>query len=83
MPTSYYLPEYHDFDYIAVAPWPQPQVQMDWIQGYLTMEQWLNQYVGGHYTRWAWATQRDHNSWEACVAFRWEKHRTLFLLTWA
>jgi beta-glucanase (GH16 family) len=56
---------------------------MDWIQGYLTMEQWLNQYVGGHWTRWAWATQRDHNSWEACVAFKWEKHRTLFLLTWA
>ncbi len=81
--NSFYLPEYHAFEYIARAPWPRPQIQTDWVDAVATLEYWLEQYVGEHYVRWAWATERDHNSWEACVAFKWDKHRTLFLLTWS
>ena len=83
MATSYYLPESHDFEYIARAPWPQQEIQLDWIQGVNTLHEWLESYVGPHYIRWAWATSRDHNSWEACVAFKYDKHKSLFLLTWS
>ena len=84
MPTNrYYLPEHHNFEHIARARWPRPQAQIDWVDNVITMELWLNQYVGEHLKRWAWATDREHNSWEACVAFKWHKHKTLFLLTWA
>lgn len=80
---QYYLPEYHSFEYIARAPWPNYDSQLDWVDNVVTLEDWLERYVGEHYKRWAWATERDHNSWEACVAFKWAKHKTLFLLTWA
>ena len=83
MPRSYYLPEHHAFEYIAAAPWPIMTAQMDWIEGYSIMESWLEQYVGEHLKRWAWTTTREHTSAEACVAFKWDKHRTLFLLTWS
>lgn len=82
MSLPFYLPEYHDFEYIARAPWPNYDSQLDWVENVITLETWLEQYVGEHYKRWAWATERDHNSWEACVAFRWDKHKTLFLLAW-
>ncbi len=83
MAYRYYLPESHDFEYIALAPWPQLDNQHDWVQGFVTLETWLEQYIGGHYQRWAWATTNSHNSSEACVAFKYDKHRCLFLLTWA
>lgn len=83
MPLPVYLPEYHSFEYIARAPWPNYDSQLDWVENITTLESWLERYVGAHYQRWAWATERDHESYEACVAFRWDKHRTLFLLTWA
>lgn len=83
MPGSYYLPEYHNFEYIARAPWPNYDSQLDWVENIDVLESWLNQYVGQHYQRWAWATEQNQRSWEACVAFRWAKHKTLFLLTWA
>lgn len=79
----YYLPESHDFDYIARAPWPNYDSQLDWIDQVETIESWLNQYVGEHYKRWAWATDSNQTIYEACVAFKWAKHQTLFLLTWA
>ena len=83
MTRSYYLPEYHDFAYIATAPWPNYDSQLDWVDNVITLEQWLEQYVGEHYVRWAWATNSNHTTTEACVAFKWDKHRTLFLLAWA
>lgn len=83
MPKSYYLPEYHEFEYIARAPWPTPQPQLDWIDQVATMEYWLEHYIGEHYKRWAWATEQNHEPWQACVAFKWAKHKTLFLLTWS
>lgn len=81
--NSYYLPEYHNFEYIARAPWPHLKPQQDWIDNICTLEIWLEQYVGEHYVRWAWATEQDHEPTQACVAFKWDKHRTLFLLTWS
>lgn len=83
MPNSYYLPESHSFEYIARAPWPNYDSQIDWVDNVITLEQWLEQYVGQHYKRWAWATEQNHEPWQACVAFKWDKHRTLFLLKWA
>jgi hypothetical protein len=83
MARRYYLPECHDFEYIARAPWPNYDSQLDWVDNVIVLETWLNQYVGEHWVRWAWATDREHTSSEACVAFRWDKHRTLFLLTWS
>ena len=83
MPTSYYLPESHSFEYIARAPWPNYDNQLDWVDNINTLEQWLEQYVGEHLKRWAWATEREHEPYQACVAFKWDKHRTLFLLKWS
>jgi len=76
-----YLPDWHDFDYWATAPWPQWQ-EVTAGTSVLILESWLNRTVGSHYTAWAWH-QVNQEYWEACVAFRWDKHRTLFLLTWA
>lgn len=78
-----YLPEYHEFKYIARCNWPRPQPQMDWIDAVLTLEHWLKEYVGPHYQRWAWTTEQAQTTYEACVAFKWEKHKTLFLLRWS
>ena len=80
--TRFYLPEHHNFVHIACAPWPLPQPQIDWVDQIHVMEYWLERYVGPHYTRWAWATEQDHKTYEACVAFKWAKHKTLFLLTY-
>ena len=80
-----YLPEYHDFEHIAQVPWPRicTDYQQDWVNAITTLELWLNSRCGQHYKNWAYSTHQDHNYWEACVAFRWAKHKTLFLLTWA
>lgn len=83
MKGQFYLPELHNFNYIARAPWPKPQAQIDWIDQINLLETWLDSRVGPHYARWAWATEQDQQTWEACVAFKWAKHKTLFLLTWS
>jgi hypothetical protein len=75
-----YYPDRHSFDHWAIAPWPEwstvtPQTSMQ------ILETWLNSRIGSHYELWAWH-EHDHRYWEACVAFRWPKHRTLFLLQW-
>jgi hypothetical protein len=81
-----YLPEWHDFKYIAQAPWPHlnHQVQMDWVDAVCTLESWLEQYIGPHHSRWAyhnlgWDLKPNH----CCLAFRWDRDRTLFILRWA
>lgn len=85
MITKRYLPEYHTFGYLALAPWPRdPQLaQQDWIESVRTLESWLNLYTGPHWVEWAYSTRYDQESWQACIAFRREKMRTLFLLKWA
>lgn len=77
-----YLPELHDFEHIALAPWPQYDSQLDWVENISTLEEWLQTRIGPHWDRWAWATCQEHHTWEACVAFKMAQHKTLFLLTW-
>jgi hypothetical protein len=83
MKSQFYLPELHNFNYIALAPWPQPTVQIDWVDQIALLENWLDTRVGPHHTQWAWATVSEQTTREACVAFKWAKHKTLFLLTWS
>jgi hypothetical protein len=80
-----YLPEYHNFIYIATAPWPvDPRhYQQDWIEAVNDVEKWLEKCAGPHLVEWAFSTNQEHNYWEACVAFRRERNKTLFLLKWS
>lgn len=83
-PGIFYLPEYHSFEHIAVAPWPRVEdtLQLDWVDSMTMLEQWLDRYVGPHYAAWAYAQQQNLEYWQACIAFKQAKHKTLFLLTW-
>ena len=84
-PGIFYLPEYHNFEYIATAPWPHiyTDYQQDWIHAVETLEQWLDRYCGAHYATWAYGQQQEQEYWQACIAFKHAKHRTLFLLQWS
>lgn len=85
MPRSYpwdYLPDFHNFEYIASVPWPGlSSDQIDWVAGVVTVEDWLEHYTGPKYSRWAWNRPIEH--YQVSVAFKYDKHRTLFLLQWA
>jgi hypothetical protein len=86
MPRSMYLPDLHPFEHIATAHWPtvlNQHEQLDWISAVECMEVWLNRYVGSHYSHWAYHNGTSHDYWQACVAFKMAKHKTLFLLQWA
>ena len=77
-----YVPVVHDFAFTAEIPWPgSVGEQPDWIIGVTHVEFWLTQYTGPKYKRWAWnmATESYHIS----VAFKYDKHRMLFLLNYA
>jgi hypothetical protein len=84
-PGIFYLPEYHSFEHIGIAPWPHiyTDYQQDWILAVDTLEQWLNRYCGAHYSDWAYGQQQNQEYWQACIAFKLAKHKTLFLLTWS
>lgn len=84
-PGIFYLPEYHNFEYIGIAPWPNilTEYQQDWIYAIETLEAWLNRYCGAHYSNWAYGQQSNQEYWQACIAFKQAKHCTLFLLTWS
>jgi hypothetical protein len=47
------------------------------------LEAWLNRYCGSHYSEWAYHNGTSVDYWQACIAFRRERNKTLFLLTWA
>lgn len=81
----YYLPEYHNFEHIAVVPWPWVALgdQSDWIDSIFALEQWLDRYCGPHYAEWAYGQQPALEYWQACIAFKQAKHKTLFLLQWS
>lgn len=72
------------FPHVAVAPWPMdPRVyQRDWVDSVQLLEDWLESCVGAHYSSWVYATAQEQQYWHACVAFAWEKHKSLFLLRW-
>ena len=81
-PTWDYVPVLHDFEYIATVPWPGRQYeQLDWILGVHEIEMWLNDHNMHKYSHWAW--NMGIEVYTISVAFRWDKHRTLFLLQWA
>ena len=85
MPTSTfwdYAPDQHDFAYTATVRWPgMTLAQIDWITGIQDIESWLIQYTGPRYQRWCWH-MADH-CYDIGVAFRYDKHRTLFLLNYS
>jgi hypothetical protein len=86
MPRSYYLPDLHNFEHIATAHWPMiftQHNQLDWITAVDMMELWLNQYIGSHYSEWAYHNGTSADYWQACIAFKRERYKTLFLLQWA
>jgi hypothetical protein len=75
------LVDCHGFLYNASVPWPKnDDPQMDWAWGVYSLEEWLRQHVGPRYKHWAYD---DCNvMFNIGVAFRWERDRTLFVLTW-
>ncbi len=84
-PGIFYLPEYHDFSYVATVPWPHVanDYQQDWVNAIDTLEQWLDRTIGPHYAEWAWARQAETEYWQASIAFKRDRNRTLFLLAWS
>lgn len=83
MTAIYYLPEYHNFEHLAQAPWPKlAEQQLDWVDSMHELELWLNHYIGPHYAEWAYAQQQSYDYWLACIAFKRAQSKTLFLLRW-
>jgi len=77
-----YFPDKHDFTYIADIRWPGiANEQLDWIIGITDVEFWLQSYVGFKYQRWAWNMAQD--VYNISVAFKYDKHKTLFLLNYS
>jgi len=84
MVRKYYLPDYHNFEYLATVQWPLlEQNQQDWVFSLDIIEQWLEQFSGPRYASWAWSQCKNQQPYECSVAFKWDKHRTLFLIKWS
>jgi len=85
MPTYHnwdYMPVLHAFKYTADIAWPgRAHEQLDWILGITQVEQWLIHYTGPKYERWAWNMAKE--CYNISVAFKYDKHRTLFLLNYS
>lgn len=79
-----YLPEYHGFRYRAWAPWPQKSAeQMDWVDGVILVEDWLQSFVGPHHSHWAWdRVDLCQQGQYLGVAFKESNHRLMFILRW-
>lgn len=60
------------------VPWILDDLQLDWVDHIITVETWLEQYVGVKGQAWEWC---EHTSCR-CVVFREAKHSTLFALRW-
>lgn len=67
--------------YQAYAPWPKGGNQVDWVERIQELEDWLDQYVGAYTVEWEFA--QSQHSGLACLAFRQERSKTLFLLCWS
>jgi hypothetical protein len=75
------LMDLHPFRYTAQVPWPtvDDSNQIDWDLGVHLIENWLTQNVGSRLASWAWD---DGDHYQLGVGFRWEQHKTLFVLRW-
>ena len=76
---------YPDLPYRAVAPWPvvERNGMRDWVDSVESVESWLIEYVGPHWTRWTWDMMTLHNPYLCGVSFARESDSTLFLLRWS
>jgi hypothetical protein len=75
------LVDRHAFVYTATIPWPTASLpQLDWIQGVDLVQSWLERHVGSHHASWAWNDSGEY--YHLGVAFKWDKDRCLFVLTW-
>lgn len=77
------LPDYHQFDHIAVFDWHWNEAQLDWVESIQSVEQWLNSYIGPRYTVWAWSDTLQLKTYQSAVAFKREPDCTFFLLHWS
>jgi len=76
--------DHNIFVYSARVPWPRAEdPQIDWIWSVETLENWLYQHVGSRYQYWAWNQEQEQKWYEACVSFKYEPHKLMFVLTWA
>lgn len=75
------LKDWHTFPYCASVPWPTfGAAQIDWVHSIQEIEHWLNRRIGPHWAHWAW-DQAVHQ-YQIGVAFRQERDRLLFVMTW-
>lgn len=76
---------YPELPYRAVAPWPfiERNGQWDWIASVDTMELWLADHVGHHYSDWTWTMWTLDQPYLCSVNFAREQDSTLFLLRWS
>ena len=75
------LMDLHPFRYTAQVPWPAiDSSQVDWDVGVHLVEKWLMHNVGSRLASWAWDDSGDN--YQLGVGFRWEPHKTLFVLRW-
>ena len=74
-----YVPVKHNFEYIANIAWPgRCYEQLDWIMGITDVETWLLEHKMHKYSHWAWNMATE--VYQISVAFKYDKHKTLFLL---
>ena len=68
--------------YHAQAPWPlvERNGNCDWIETTRSVEIWLVDCVGPHYTEWAWSMWDSCDSYHCRVSFRHARSVSLFLL---
>ena len=74
-----FVPIKHNFEYIADVRWPQAE-QLDWVQGVGEIEQWLHYHHMMKYREWVW--NWASSCYQVSVAFKYDTHRTLFLINW-
>jgi len=75
-----FVPTRHNFHYIADITWPSNEHQLDWIDGVYEVETWLRDHHMAKYSHWMWNWASQH--YQISVAFRYDKHRCLFLLNY-
>jgi hypothetical protein len=74
-----FVPTKHNFEYIADVRWPGT-LQLDWINGVYEVELWLRDHHIAKYSHWMWNWAGQH--YEISVAFKYDKHRCLFLINY-
>ena len=75
-----FVPVKHNFEYIADVNWPVFGQQLDWITGVYNVELWLVDHHMAKYSHWVW--NWASTCYQISVAFKYDKHRTLFLINY-